>query len=416
MNEEETPQRDSKPEPQAQPETTPTEPNASVPSKDAGWAGASPTQVMRTVAVALLTAAVVLGAFFLLWKVRTFIGWFVIALFVAAVLNPAVNWLQRRHRLMKRPLAIGLTYLGVLVALLVVVGIFVPVLVDQINGFIKFVTTAANAPEGPTQYIKGLAKDNGFGGLFQRFSDQLDELRKQLGGVLQNLLSASGQIAVSVAGMIAALATVLTLTFFLLLGSERYVNAGVGLFPERRQPLVRRLLSQSAGAISGYITGNLAISVICGITTFIVLLVLGMPYAAPLALLVAVLDLIPLVGATLGGALLVIVGVFVEPWKAVVLLVFVLVYQQVESNFLQPMVYSKAVQLNGLVILIALLVGGQLLGIPGALLAIPVAEIIRIVVTELLAYRRAAREAKEPAVASTSPPAPSELERSSDPG
>src|ERR671911_765731 len=408
MNEEENPQRDSKPQRQAQPETTPTEPNASVPSKDVGWAGASPTQVMRTVAVALLTAAVVLGAFFLLWQVRTFIGWFVIALFLAAVLNPAVNWLQRRHRLMKRPLAIGLTYLALLVALLLVVGIFVPVLVDQINGFIKFVTTAANAPQGPTKYLEGLGKDNGLGGLFQRFSDQLDELRKQLRGVLQNLLSASGQIAVGVAGALAALATVLTLTFFLLLGSERYVNTGVGLFPERHQPLVRRLLSQSAGAISGYITGNLAISVICGITTFIVLLILGMPYAAPLALLVAVLDLIPLVGATLGGALLVIVGVFVEPWKALVLLVFVLVYQQVESNFLQPMVYSKAVQLNGLVILIALLVGGQLLGIPGALLAIPVAEIIRIVVTELLAYRRTAREANEPAVATSAPPTKAE--------
>src|SRR5918995_876927 len=407
MNEEKTPQRDSKPELQAQPETTPTEPNASVPSKDAGWAGASPTQVMRTVAVALLTAAVVLGAFFLLWQVRTFIGWFVIALFLAAVLNPAVNWLQRRHRLMKRPLAIGLTYLALLVALLLVVGIFVPVLTDQINGFIKFVTTAANAPEGPTEYIKGLAKDNGLGGLFQRFSDQLDELRKQLGEVLQNLLSASGQIAISLAGLLAALATVLTLTFFLLLGSERYVNAGVGLFPERHQPLVRRILSQSAGAISGYITGNLAISVICGITTFVVLLLLGMPYAAPLALLVAVLDLVPLVGATLGGALLVIVGLFVEPWKAVVLLVFVLVYQQVESNFFQPMVYSKAVQLNGLVILIALLVGGQLLGIPGALLAIPVAEIIRILVTEILAYRRSGQEASGPA-AQSSPPTTSE--------
>jgi predicted PurR-regulated permease PerM len=408
MNEEDTPQKDSKPQPQAQPETTPTEPNASVPSKDAGWAGASPTQVMRTVAIALLTAAVVLGAFFLLWKVRTFVGWFVIALFLAAVLNPAVNWLQRRHRLIKRPLAIGLTYLALLVALLLVVGIFVPVLTDQINGFIKFVTTAANAPEGPTEYIKGLAKDNGLGGLVQRFSDQLDELRKQLGGVLQNLLSASGQIALSVAGMLAALATVLTLTFFLILGSERYVNAGVGLFPERHQPLVRGLLSKSAGAISGYITGNLAISVICGITTFVVLLLLGVPYAAPLALLVAVLDLIPLVGATLGGALLVIVGLFVEPWKAVVLLVFVLVYQQVESNFLQPMVYSKAVQLNGLVILIALLVGGQLLGIPGALLAIPVAEIIRIVVTELPAYRRTTQEANEPAVTTSAPPTKAE--------
>src|SRR5215203_1083777 len=379
-----------------------------MPSKDAGWAGASPTRVMRTVATALLTTAVVLGAIFLLWQVRTFIGWFVIALFLAAVLNPAVNWLQRRHRLIKRPLAIGLTYLGVLVALLLVVGIFVPVLTDQINGFIKFVTTAANAPDGPTEYIKSLAKQNGLGGLFQRFSDQLDELRKQLGGLLQNLLSSSGQIAVSAAGMIAALATVLTLTFFLLLGSERYVNFGVGLFPEAHQPLVRRLLSQSAGAISGYITGNLAISVICGVTTFAVLLILGMPYAAPLALLVAVLDLVPLVGATLGGALLVIVGLFVEPWKALVLLVFVLVYQQVESNFLQPVVYSKAVQLNGLVILIALLVGGQLLGIPGALLAIPVAEIIRIVVTELLAYRHTKREASEPAVASSSPPTTSE--------
>jgi predicted PurR-regulated permease PerM len=408
MNENEKPQGNSQAEPQAQPEPTPTAPNASMPNKDAGWAGASPTQVMRTVAVALLTAAVVLGAFFLLWQVRTFIGWFVIALFLAAVLNPAVNWLQRRHRLMKRPLAIGLTYLGVLVALLLVVGIFVPVLVDQINGFIKFVSTAANAPEGPTQYIKGLAKDNGLGGLFQRFSDQLDELRKQLGGVLQNLLSSSGRIVVSVAGMIAALATVLTLTFFLLLGSERYVSACVGLFPEPHRPLVRRLLSKSAGAISGYVTGNLAISVICGVSTFVVLLILGMPYAAPLALLVAVLDLIPLVGATLGGALLVIVGLFVEPWKAVVLLVYIVVYQQVEGSVLQPLVYSKAVQLNGLMVLVALLIGGQLLGIPGALLAIPVAEIIRILVTELLAYRRTARETKEPAVATSSPPTKAE--------
>jgi predicted PurR-regulated permease PerM len=408
MNEERATQGSTGTEPQPKPETTPTEPNASMPSQDVGWARASTSQVIRTVAIALLTTAVVLGALFLLWQVRTFVGWLVIALFLAAVLNPAVNWLQRRHRLMKRPLAIALTYLGVLVGLLLVVGIFLPVLTDQINGFIKFVTTAANAPEGPQEYIKGLAKQNGLGGFVQRFSDQFDELRKQLGGVLENLLSSSGQIAISVAGMIAALATVLTLTFFLLLGSERYVDAWVGLFPEAHQPLVRRLLSKSAGAISGYITGNLAISVICGITTFVVLLILGMPYAAPLALLVAVLDLIPLVGATLGGALLVVVGLFVEPWKAVVLLVYIVVYQQVQGSVLQPLVYSKAVQLNGLVILIALLVGGQLLGIAGALLAIPVAEIIRIVVTELVAYRRTAQEANEPTLASSSPPTRSE--------
>jgi predicted PurR-regulated permease PerM len=319
------------------------------------------------------------------------------------VLNPAVNWLQRRHHLIKRPLAIALTYLGLVVVLLFVAGIFLPLLVDQINGLIKFVNTAAQAPEGPTEYIKGLAKQNGLGGLIQRFDAHLADLRKQLGEALGNLFSATGQIAIGAAGFIAALATVLTLTFFLILGSDRYVNAGVGLFAERHQPLVRRILGQAAGAISGYVTGNLAISLICGVTTFIVLLLLGMPYAAPLALLVAVLDLVPLVGATLGGALLVIVGLFVEPWKALVLLIFVLVYQQVESNLLQPLVYSQAVQLNGLVILIALLVGGQLLGIPGALLAIPVAEIIRIVITELVAYRRTTQVASETSVGSSSP-------------
>src|SRR5918993_1264196 len=404
MDEERAPQKDSQANPGATPEPAAVRSDASAPSKDPGRAGAPTSQVVRTVAAALLTAVVVLGALFLLWKVRTFVGWFVIALFLAAVLNPAVDWLQHRHRLMKRPIAIALTYLGLVVALIFVVGIFLPVLVDQINGLTKFVTTAANAPEGPTEYLKGLAQQSGLGGLFERFSDQLKDLRDELGALLRNLFSSTGAVAISAAGFLAALATVLTLTFFLLLGSERYVNASIGLFPEAHQPLVRRILGQSAGAISGYITGNLAISVICGVTTFVVLLVLGMPFAAPLALLVAVLDLIPLVGATLGGALLVIVGLSVEPWRAVVLLIFVLVYQQVESNLLQPLVYSQAVQLNGLVILIALLVGGQLLGIPGALLAIPVAEIIRIVVTELLAYRRTTQVASETPVGSSSPP------------
>jgi predicted PurR-regulated permease PerM len=393
---------------QEKPQGEQTQSDAGVPNKDVVWVRVSPPQVVRTVIIALLTAAAVLGTLYLLWQVRSFLGWFVIALFLAAVLNPAVNWLQRRHRLIKRPLAIAITYLGLLVVLFFVVGIFLPLLVDQINGFIKFVNTAAQAPEGPTQYIKGLLNQNGLGGLVQRFDAELSDLRKQLGDVVGNLFSATGQIAISAASFLAALATVLTLTFFLILGSDRYVNAGVGLFAERHQPLVRRILKQAAGAISGYVTGNLAISVICGITTFVVLLILGMPYAAPLALLVAVLDLVPLVGATLGGALLVIVGLFVEPWKAVVLLVFVLVYQQVESNLLQPLVYSQAVQLNGLVILIALLVGGQLLGIPGALLAIPVAEIIRILITEIRDYRRAIREAAEPTMASLSPPTASQ--------
>ena len=227
---------------QTKPQTAHTGPNASVRSSGIVWVRISSSQVMRTVVISLLSAAVVLGAFFLLWQVRTFIAWFVIALFLAVVLNPAVNWLQRRHRLIKRPLAIVLTYLGVMVALLFIVVIFLPLLVDQIQGLTKFIASVAQAPEGPTEYLKGLAQQYGLGSVFERFSDELGDIRSQLGELLRNFLLSTGEIAVGAAGFVAALVTVLTLTFFLLLGSERYVNAGVGLFAEPHRPLVRRIL------------------------------------------------------------------------------------------------------------------------------------------------------------------------------
>src|ERR671933_554896 len=308
----------------------------------------SPAQVVRTVAVALLTAVVVLGGLYLLWQVRSFIGWFVIALFLAATLNPAVNWLQRRHRMIKRSLAIVITYLGVLVALVLMVRVFVPVLIDELQRLIDFIVAVAQAPEGPTEYLRSIADQYGFGWLFDSLSEQLSDLPSRLGELAKSFLLSAGGIAIGAAGFVASLVTILTLTFFMLL---------------------------------------------------------GVPYPAALALLVAVLDLIPLVGATLGAVIVIVVAFFVAWRKALILLIFFLVYQQFEGSVLQPMVYSRAVHLNGLTIFCAVLVGGLLLGIPGALLAIPVAEIVRIVVTELLAYRRAARvevQEEEPAVSSPS--------------
>jgi predicted PurR-regulated permease PerM len=340
---------------------------------------------VRTVVVALLAAAVVLGALFLLWQVRTIIGWCVLALFLAAVLNPAVNWLERRR--IKRSIGIMLTYLGVVLALLVLVGIFVPVVINEIRDLIDFVVAVVQNPAGVTEYLRTLLEQLSLGFLFDTLSERLAELPSQLAALARTFLLSAGGIAISAATFVSALVTILTLAFFLLLNPERYVNVGLRLFAEPQRPRVRRILKQSASAVSGYITGNLAISFICGVLTFIVLLVLGMPYPAALALLVAVLDLIPLVSATLGGALLVIVGFFVSPLTALILLVYVLIYQQVEGSVLQPLVYSRAVQLNALVIFVAVLVGAALLGIPGALLAIPVAEVIRIVIADLVEHR-----------------------------
>ena len=403
---------------QRSPQTQPAKPSTSVPSEsrstgeqkssparlatqstptasDEGvvWVRIAPSQVVRTVAVALLTAAVVLGALFLLWQVRTILGWGILALFLAVVLNPAVDWLQRRG--IGRTLGILLTYLGVVLALLLIAGIFAPVVISEIRDLIDFVVAVIQNPAGVTEYLRTLLEQFRLGFLFDTLSERLAELPSQLGAWAKTLLLSAGGLAISAATFVSALVTILTVAFFLLLNPEGYVNVGLRLFAEPQRPRVRRLLRQSARAVSGYITGNLAISFICGVTTFIVLLVLGMPYPAALALLVAVLDLIPLVGATLGGALLVIVGFFVSPLTAVILLIYILIYQQVEGSVLQPMVYSRAVQLNALLIFVTVLVGAALLGIPGALLAIPVAEIIRIVVTDLLEHR--SRRAEEEA-------------------
>jgi predicted PurR-regulated permease PerM len=267
------------------------------------------------------------------------------------------------------------------------VGIFVPVVVGEIRDLIDFIVAVVQNPGGVTEYLRTLLEQFRLGFLFDTLSERLSELPSQLGQLARSFLLSAGGLAVSAATFVSALVSILTLTFFLLLNPEGFMNVGLRLFAEPQRPRVRRLLRQSAAAVSGYITGNLAISFICGVLTFIVLLVLGMPYPAALALLVALLDLIPLVGATLGGALLVIVGFFVSPLTAIILLVYILIYQQVEGSVLQPMVYSRAVQLNALVIFVAVLVGAALLSIPGALLAIPVAEIIRIVVTDLVEHR-----------------------------
>jgi len=361
------------------------------------WVRIAPSQVVRTIVVALFTAAVVLGALFLLWQLRTFVGWCVLALLLAVVLNPAVDWLQRRR--IPRTLGIVLTYLGLVAAVILIAGIFVPLLINEIGDLINFIIAVVRDPTGLTEYLRVLAEGFGLGFLVDPLAARLAELPSQLGEWARSILLSAGGLAISAAGFVTALVTILTLTFFLLLNPERFVNLGLKFFAEPQRPRVRGLLAQSSGAVFGYITGNLLISLVCGVTTFIVLVVLGMPYPAALAVLVALLDLIPLVGATIGGALLVIVGLFVSPLIALILLVYVLIYQQVEGNVLQPMIYSRTVQLDPLLIFVALLIGGLLMGIPGALLAIPVAEIIRIVVTDLVEHR--SRRAEEEAARST---------------
>jgi predicted PurR-regulated permease PerM len=188
--------------------------------------------------------------------------------------------------------------------------------------------------------------------------------------------------------IIAATVTIVFLTFFMLLEGNVWVERAYSLFPEHSQARWRKVGDDIYRTVGGYVTGNILISVIAGASVTVVLLVMGVQYAVALGLLVAVLDLIPLAGATVAGVIVVLVAFLHSVPAGIVLAIFVIVYQQLENHFLQPVIYGRTVQLSPLAVLISVLVGAELAGILGALAAIPVAGSIQVIVRDQFAARR----------------------------
>jgi predicted PurR-regulated permease PerM len=170
-----------------------------------------------------------------------------------------------------------------------------------------------------------------------------------------------------------------------------------GLLPEESRPRWRNVANEIYRTVGGYVTGNLLISLIAGSSTTIVLLIMGVPYAVALGLVVAILDLIPLAGATIAAVIIASVAFLHSIPAGIVVIVFFVAYQQVENHLLQPVIYGRTVQLTPLAVLIAVLIGAELAGILGALAAIPVAGGIQVVLVDWLRHRRQ-RSEKQTAV------------------
>lgn len=347
----------------------------------------SPTSQVtpRTVVVVILTAVAVLGGVYLLWRVREVIVWCAIAVFVAVALDPAVSWLQRAR--IGRMTAIFLAYLGLLLGMMGTIALLVPLLVTQTKSLSNFAVAVSQNPQGWLGHVRDFVTRFSLGWLYDAVVGQLRDVPAQLGQWTESFLLSSRGFLINAAEFVTASLAILVISFFLLRDGENFINLAIQLFPEAQRARLRRILKQTATAVSGYVTGNLLISLICGVALCVVLIILKMPYAVVLALIVAVLDLLPQIGATMGGALLVLAGLFVDPWKSIVLLAYVILYQLVENHILTPVVYSHTIKLHPLVILVAVLMGGLLYGIVGTLLAMPVAEVIRILGAEWLAAR-----------------------------
>ena len=338
---------------------------------------------VRLVLVVLLTTLAVVLALWLLYRLQTIVVWSILALFLAIGLKPAVDWLERRR--VPRALAILTAYLGLLLVLAAFVVVAAPALIQQGTELLQTLREQG----GIGGAAEGLASQFGFGAAVHAIRPQLDALPAQIAGSVGSFSTVTSSTISTVSGVL----SVAVLAFFFLYDGPQVVDAGVRLLPERHQPRTARILRDSAGAISGYIRGNLAISVIAGLSALAGMLVLGIPYALPLSVVLAVLDLVPMVGATLGAIPVVLAALTVSPLKAVIMLAYIIVYQQIESNVLNPLIYGRSDQLPPLVVFLAFLVGSLLFGIIGALIAIPTANIIRILVTEWLDGRTASTAA-----------------------
>ena len=352
------------------------------------------TPEVRVVAVRPRTILLVLGMtvlvglalalVYLAWRPLT---WILIATLLAAALNPAVEAVE--HRGLGRAWAATVVFV---VALLVVSGIgflIIPPLVTQVTEF-------GNAVP---DFIDDLTAGRGPLGWLQDEYQIVDRIREAIerqgvGGILGlggPVLDVVRSVVTAVVGAI----TVIFLTYFMLLEGPRTIRGTLGLLPESTRPRYERVGRDIYRAISGYVTGNLLISLVAGTLSTIVLFAMGSEYAVALGLLVAILDLIPLAGATL-AAILVSTVIFIETdWlRCLIVIGFFVAYQQFENHVLQPLVYGRTVQLSPLAVLCSVLIGAQLAGILGALLAIPIAGSLIAVVREVLLYRRdAATEA-----------------------
>jgi predicted PurR-regulated permease PerM len=203
---------------------------------------------------------------------------------------------------------------------------------------------------------------------------------------------------------VAGLVTIFVLAYLMVLEGPKIVDGTLALFNQSRATRIRHVADDCARSITGYLSGNLLISIICGVLTYVVLKVFGVPFAGLVAMFVAVVDLIPLVGATIGALVAGIDGFIHSVAAGIAVIIFFLIYQQLENHLLQPVIYARTVQLNPLTVIIAILIAVELAGILGALLAIPIASMIQVIARDVWDHRRG-RPKMEPTVGENHRPA-----------
>jgi predicted PurR-regulated permease PerM len=334
--------------------------------------------ILATIGLVLVTALALL----LLYEVQQVLVWLVVALFFTIALYPVTAWVERKITRGRRTLA---TVLVFLVLLLVLAGL--------VTAFaVPLATEGASFATQLPQLITDARSGQGTVGRLLNRTHVLAWVQahqSQIAGYASGLTGSASGVLSGVATGIAGVVTVFVLSILMVLEGPKVVSGVLNLIEdEESRQRVRSVSADCAKSITGYISGNLLISVICGVLTYIVLKATGVPFAGLIALFVGIADLIPLIGATLGAIVALIAAAVHSVTALIIVAIFFVAYQQLENHVLQPVILSRTVKLNPLAVLIAILVGVELAGILGALLAIPVAGIVQVVLRDVWSHRR----------------------------
>lgn len=297
----------------------------------------------------------------------------VVAAFLAVGLNPLVEKLLRRG--VRRSVAVLTVAAGVLLAVALFVLAIVPVISDQVA------TLVEQAPEWFTQIrnnetVEQLDREYGIIARAEEFVAQGSFAEQVFGGVVG--------VGLAVLSALANAFIIIVLTLYFLASLPSIKRAGYRLAPASRRERVAYLGDQILSDVGAYVSGAFVVALTAGLTSLIFLLVAGLAeYAVALAFVVAVLDVIPMIGATLGAVVVTAIGFATDPKIGIACLVFYVLYQQFENYVIYPRVMRRAVDVPAPVTVVAVLIGGALLGVPGALLAIPSAAAALLVIRQV---------------------------------
>ena len=334
--------------------------------------------ILRVVATVVASVA----ALYLVYLLRTPIGWLFIATFVAVSVAAPVNRLEQR---MPRGAAVALVYLVLVLIPILLGAILVPPAVTAASDLVSDLPSYVSDLNDTVQGSETLRNLN------ENFDlvNKLEDVANNAAGSLDDVAGTLADLGAGLLGSLFALFTILVMSIFLVSRGQQWTEAILATRRPEEAAAIGRALNRMAIAVSSYVGGALAQATIAGVVAFIVLQILGVPAPLALAVIVAVLDLIPLLGATIGAFIVGIVTLFTDfPTVTIIWIVFAIAYQQFENYVIQPRIQSRAVQLDPFVIVVAAIFGGTLLGIVGALLAIPFAAAGQIAVYEFRLYRK----------------------------